>query len=248
MAISPQHEAGPEAAAGPDEIEDLDALAPLLELVGELEPEMRMQALTHSSWTERRVDAWGRLAFLGDSVLGLAVAEHLFSAFPRSDIGRLTKIHGQVVSGRACMEVAIGLGVPEMLAGTRPGDVEGGITIAELVASERAMASVVESLIGACYLELGFERTSAATLAAFMPQLELAAGTLLDFKSALQERLARDGRSVRYEIVEELGPPHDRTFTVEARIDGEVAGSGTGPSKKVAEQAAAAEALGETSV
>lgn len=249
MAISPEHEAGPGAEGVAAEIGDVDALAPLLELIGELEPEMRMQALTHSSWTERRVEAWGRLAFLGDSVLGLAVAEHLFSAFPRSDIGRLTKIHGQVVSGRACMEVAIGLGVPEMLVGTRPVDAEGGITIAELVASERAMASVVESLIGACYLELGFDRTSAATLAAFEPQLELAAGTLLDFKSALQERLARDGKSVHYLIVEETGPPHDRTFTVAARVGGEVAGSGTGPSKKAAEQSAAAEALkaGETS-
>lgn len=222
-------------------------MEPLLALIAELSDDVRLQALTHSSWTERRVRAWGRLAFLGDSVLGLAIAEHLFSHFSRSDIGRLTKIHGQVVSGRACMEVAFLLAVPQMLEESRPPGVDGGITIAELVSSERAMASVVESLIGACYLELGFERTAAATLAAFEPQIDLAAGTLLDFKSALQERLARDGRMVAYEIVEEAGPPHDRVFRVEARVDGRSLGSGSGSSKKAAEQAAAAEALGESS-
>jgi len=222
-----------------------DAVQPLLDLIAELGERERTQALTHSSWTDRRVEAWGRLAFLGDSVLGLAIAEHLFERFSRSDIGRLTKIHGQVVSGRACAEVAFLLEVPAMLADVRPPEREGGITVEELMTSERAMASVVEALIGACYLELGFERTAAATLAAFGPQIELASDTLLDFKSALQERLARDGRTVAYEIVEESGPPHDRLFRVEARVDGECVGTGSGASKKAAEQAAAAEALEE---
>ncbi len=220
-------------------------MATLVALIGELDPRIRRQALTHSSWTERRLRAWGRLAFLGDSVLGLAVAEELFTRFPRSDIGRLTKIHGQVVSGRACAEIAIVLGVPEMLEEARPHGFEGGISVAELVVSERAMASIVEALIGACYLELGIERTSAALLEAFEPQMELAAGTLLDFKSALQEQLARRGLVVSYETADESGPPHDRIFRVEAHVDGEVLGSGTGSSKKAAEQAAAAQALGE---
>jgi len=236
LAVSPEQD--PEDRGG------VEAVGPLLALIDRLGEEIRLQALTHSSWTDRRVQAWGRLAFLGDSVLGLAIAEHLFSAFPRSDIGRLTKIHGQVVSGRACAEVAFLLDVPSMLEETRPPGVEGGITVDELTTSERAMASVVEALIGACYLELGSERTAAATLAAFQPQIELAAGTLLDFKSALQERLARDGRTVSYAIVDESGPPHDRVFKVEARVNGDALGAGSGSSKKAAEQAAAAEALG----
>jgi ribonuclease-3 len=218
-------------------------VGPLLELIGELEAGARLQALTHSSWTERRVRSWGRLAFLGDSVLGLAVAEHLFARFPRSDIGRLTKIHGQVVSGRACAEIALELGVPVMLERAYPDGLEGGLAPAELIASERAMASIVESLIGACYLQFGLERTATALLAAFAQQIELASGTLLDFKSALQERLARRGRQVRYVVTEESGPPHDKTFEVEARVDEQVVGTGTGLSKKSAEQAAAAEAL-----
>jgi ribonuclease-3 len=223
------------------------AVLRLLALIAELDPELRLQALTHSSWTERRVRSWGRLAFLGDSVLGLAVAQSLYARFPRSDIGRLTKIHGQAVSGRACAEIAIELGVPEMLADAYPADFDGGLAPDELVASERAMASVVESLIGACYLEFGLDRTAEALLAAFEPQIELASGTLLDFKSALQERLARHGRRVRYEVTEESGPPHHKTFRVEARVDDEVLGAGTGASKKAAEQAAAAEALEEIS-
>jgi ribonuclease-3 len=222
------------------------SVAALLELVDRLEPRARKQALTHSSWTERRVKAWGRLAFLGDGVLGLAVAEELFSRFPRSDIGRLTKIHGQVVSGRACAEVAVLLGVPDMLEAERPSGLDGGIAPGDLVQSERAMASVTEALIGACYLEHGLEPTAAAIIAAFEPQLELATDTLLDFKSALQEQLARQGQTVGYDVVEESGPPHDRIFRVEARVGDEVAGTGTGSSKKAAEQAAAAEALGET--
>ena len=234
------------AAVSPEEEPpERGPVAPLLALVAELEPDSRLQALTHSSWTERRVRSWGRLAFLGDSVLGLAVAEHLFTRFPRSDIGRLTKIHGQAVSGRACAEIAIGLGVPEMLAEVYPRASEGGLAPVELVESERAMASIVEALIGACYLQFGLERTATALLAAFAPQVDLASGTLLDFKSALQEQLARQGRRVAYEITEESGPPHDKTFQVQARVGDEVAGTGNGASKKAAEQAAAAEALRE---
>jgi ribonuclease-3 len=217
----------------------------LLALIAELGPELRLQALTHSSWTERRVRSWGRLAFLGDSVLGLAVAEHLFTRFPRSDIGRLTKIHGQAVSGRACAEVAFELGVPAMLEESYPEGFDGGLAPDELVGSERAMASIVESLIGACYLEFGLQRTAEALLAAFAPQIDLASGTLLDFKSALQERLARRGRRVRYLVTDESGPPHEKTFRVEARDGDVILGTGTGTSKKAAEQAAAAEALEE---
>src|SRR6187397_2539917 len=157
------------------------AVEPLLELIGELDADARLQALTHSSWTDRRISSWGRLAFLGDSVLGLAVAEHLYERFPRTDIGRLTKIHGQAVSGRACAEIAVALGVPGMLERAYPDDFEGGLAPAELVGSERAMASIVESLIGACYLQFGLDRTAEALLAAFAPQVDLASGTLLDF-------------------------------------------------------------------
>jgi ribonuclease III len=215
----------------------------LAELIDALPSDLRARALTHSSWTADQADSYGRLAFLGDSVLGLAIAEHLFRTHPNAGIGRLTKVHGQAVSGRACAEVAIALGVEEKLREARPAEIEGGIDVDSLMASERALASVCEALIGACYLEHGFEATAEATVAAFGDQVELAQDELLDFKSALQERLARDGARVTYVVTAEEGPPHDRRFEVAASVDGEVIGEGSGRSKKAAEQAAAAEAL-----
>jgi ribonuclease-3 len=216
---------------------------PLRELLDGLPLTLRRQALTHSSWVEHRADSYGRLAFLGDSVLGLAIAEHLFTSYPRADIGRLTKMHGQAVSGRACAEVAIDLGVPELLEEAAPGALEGGIEVSALLASERALASVCEAVIGASYLHHGFEVTAAATVAAFSHEIEIASERLLDFKSALQERLARNGTRVRYEVTGESGPPHDRVFAVAASVNGEVVGEGSGRSKKAAEQAAAERAM-----
>src|SRR3954452_17970842 len=215
----------------------------LSRLISELPDELRLQAVTHSSWTGHRADSYGRLAFLGHGVLGLAVAEYLFRQFPRADIGRLTKIHGQAVSGRACAEVARELGLPKMLTDAAPESTDGGIDVESLLESERAMASVCEAVIGACYMHYGFQQTSEATVAAFADQIDLAQETMLDFKSALQEQLAREGARVPYEVTREAGPPHDRCFEVAARIDAEVIGTGEGRSKKAAEQAAAAEAL-----
>lgn len=229
--------AGPEARDG---VDDARALA---DLIAGLPTDLHLRAVTHSSWTADRADSYGRLAFLGDAVLGLAVAEHLFRELGRADIGPLTKLHGQAVSGRACKEVALALGLPRLLGEAEPEVLEGGISAAELLESERAMSSITESVIGACYLHFGFEQTAAAVTEAFAPQLELAAGTVLDFKSALQEELARSSRLVAYRVTAESGPPHDRTFEVEAVVGDEVLGTGNGRSKKAAEQAAAAAVL-----
>ncbi len=212
-------------------------------LIDSLPSDLRRRSLTHSSWTEHRADAYGRLAFLGDSVLGLSIAEHLFNKLPRSDIGRLTKIHGQAVSGRACAEVALELGLPELMREVEPDRFEGGIELRVLLESERALASVCESVIGAVYIEHGLEVAKEAVVAAFAAQVALASETVLDFKSALQERIARDGARVRYEVLDEDGPPHDRTFEVAASVEGQRLGKGTGGTKKAAEQAAAQEAL-----
>jgi ribonuclease-3 len=215
----------------------------LRELIASLPEEERRRALTHSSWVAHRADSYGRLAFLGDSVLGLAVAEHLFRRFPRSDIGRLTKVHGQAVSGRACAAVAAELGLPEGLGANAPPARAGGIDVDALLASERALASLCEAAIGACYLHHGFEATTEATVAAFSEQIEIASVELLDYKSALQELLAREGSRVRYEVTSEAGPPHDRSFVVAAMVDHDVIGTGNGRSKKAAEQEAAQAAM-----
>ena len=216
--------------------------ASLAELFADTPEELRRQALSHSSWVEARTESYGRLAFLGDSVLGLSVATLLFDEHPDADIGELTKILNHAVSGRACAEVANELGLPEMLAERAPTEGE-GLPVETLLASERTLASVCEAVIGACYLTHGFERTSAAVVEAFNEEVEQATRERLDFKSELQERLAREGETVSYEVANEVGPPHDRRFEIRATVDGDEIGSGSGRSKKEAEQAAAQRAL-----
>jgi ribonuclease III len=211
----------------------------LHELVDQLPPELAKPAFTHSSWTARRADSYERLAFLGDSVLGLAVTTHLFPRLEadRFGPGRLTKIRAQAVSGRSCRIVAERLGVPERLRAAAPAAARPGVEA--LVNTERVLASVIEAVIGACYLAFGYEATAEAVVDAFAQEIEDALENPVDFKSALQERLARRGELVSYAVVEEQGPPHDRTFTVNATIDGVEIGSGIGRSKKDAEQEAA---------
>lgn len=216
--------------------------ASLAELFADTPEELRRQALSHSSWVGRRTESYGRLAFLGDSVLGLSVAALLFEAHPDADIGELTKILNQAVSGRACAEVARRLELPGMLSGEAPDDGD-GLPVDTLLASERTLASVCEAVIGACYLAHGFERTSAAIVEAFEDEVEQATRQRLDFKSELQERLARDGVTVSYEVASEAGPPHDRRFEIRATVGEDELGVGSGRSKKEAEQAAARRAL-----
>jgi ribonuclease-3 len=208
-----------------------------------LPPHLRQQAFTHASWTARRADSYERLAFLGDSVLALAVTTHLYPrlAADRFGAGRLTKIRAQAVSGRSCREVAERIGVVARLTEHAPKGV--GTPVEALVQTERVLASVVEAIIGACYLDVGFEKTAEAVVEAFQPEIEAALEHPVDFKSQLQERLARDAEVVIYAIVAEEGPPHDRVFEVEARVSGEPVARGSGRSKKDAEQAAARAAL-----
>jgi ribonuclease III len=212
-------------------------------LLDGLAPDLDQNVFTHASWTTRRADSYERLAFLGDSVLSLAITSHLF---PRLDAerfgaGQLTKIRAQTVSGRSCRAVAERLGIPDRLrAAAPPGSAAG---VESLIATERVLASVIEAVIGACYLTYGYEPVAEAVVEAFQPELAEALEHPVDFKSALQEQLARRGAVVGYVVVSEQGPPHDRTFTVSARIDSEEIGVGAGRSKKDAEQAAAQFAL-----
>lgn len=221
------------------------AVAALSALIADLPEELRRQALTHSSWTERRVDSFERLAFLGDSVLGLAVASQLFARFETTPSGGLTKVHNQAVSGVSCAAVGAELGVPEMLRASEPEGVTGAIPATVLLEGERPLPEATEALIGACYLAFGFERTAAAVVEAFEPRIELASETRIDFKSALQELLARRGSRVSYEVIAATGPPHRRRFEVAAIVDSERVGSGEGRSKKAAEQVAAERALAQ---
>ena len=215
----------------------------LRSLLDGLPEDLRQQVFTHASWTEKRAASYSRLAFLGDSVLGLAVTTYLYPRLEaeRYGAGRLTKIRAQAVSGPSCRAVAERIGVPDRLREQAPEGV--GQSAATLVETERVLASVIEAVIGAVYIHNDYESTAQAVVEAFMPEIERALEHPVDFKSTLQERLARTGRTVVYEVTDELGPPHDRTFEVAALVEDVPVGSGSGRSKKHAEQEAAKAAL-----
>jgi ribonuclease III len=214
----------------------------LEELLAELPEDMRRQAFTHASWVEHRSESYERLAFLGDVVLSLAVSTHLYPRFERHGAGRLTKVRAQAVSGPSCARVARGLGVPGELQAAAPGGTTGR-SAELLLGSERVLASICEAIIGAAYLAFGFERTCTATVASFLDEIEEALEHPVDYKSVLQERLARRAEIVTYRTVSEEGPAHDRSFIAVAEVEGEELGRGEGKTKKSAEQEAALHAL-----
>jgi ribonuclease-3 len=188
-----------------------------------------------------RAQSYERLAFLGDSVLSIAVSRALFPRFPHSTAGRLTKIRAQAVSRRSCVEIARATGVPDRMRTAAPPGYE--YQVERLTSADSVLAEAVEAGIGACLLQHGFESTAEAVAEAFESQIEYAIANLYDFKSELQERLARRGEVVTYRVTREEGPAHDRLFETIAEVDGNRLGSGTGRSKKESEQEAARVAL-----
>jgi ribonuclease-3 len=175
-------------------------------------------------------------------VLSLAVSTHLYPRFESYGAGRLTKVRAQAVSGPSCARVALGLGVPNELRAAAP---EGttGRSAEMLVGSERVLASICEAVIGAAYLAFGFDRTAPAVVESFEREIEEALEHPVDYKSVLQERLARRAEVVSYRTVSEEGPAHDRSFIAVAEVAGEELGRGEGKTKKGAEQEAALQAL-----
>ena len=215
----------------------------LADLLDDIPSDLARQAFSHASWTRPRSESYERLAFLGDAVLALAVSSHLYPLLAEYGVGRLTKVRAQAVSGAACAEVALDLGVPERLREQAPEGDERGFE--SLIASERVLSSVTEAVIGAVYLGLDYDRVADPVVAAFADQIDEALNHSADFKSVLQERVARRGAVVDYAVVEETGPPHDRHFVIAARVKGREVGRGEGRTKKTAEQEAAAQGLAE---
>ncbi len=174
-------------------------------------------------------------------MLGLAITAHLYPrlAAERYGAGHLTKIRAQTVSGVACRGVAERIGVPARLTAAAPA----GMTADGLKETERVLASIMEAVIGACHLHHGFAVTAAAVVEAFEPEIAAALDHPIDFKSALQERLAQRGEIIAYTVTAEEGPPHERTFEIAAHLGDRPIGTGRGHSKKAAEQEAARVAL-----
>jgi ribonuclease-3 len=215
-------------------LEDLGAL------IEALPDDLHRRVFTHTSWTEDRGESYERLEFLGDGVLGLAVAEELCRRFPDDDEGRLAKLRAHIVSRRSCAVVARLLDLGGALEREREAR---GLERAGLDTNRNVLAALCEAAIGACFLHHGYRATARAVIEAFEDRVTYADQAFVDHKTELQEQLARQGATVSYELVDAEGPAHRRRFTTAAVVDGQTLGVGTGPSKKVAEQAAAREAL-----
>jgi len=173
-------------------------------------------------------------------VLDLAVARALYGEHPEFSEGELAKIRAHVVSRESCAVVAGDLDLGGRLAAfaeAPPGEPE------RLAGNRNVLAALLEALLAALFLQHGFEAIEQAIVDAFRGRIDYALTSYVDHKTELQEALAQDGRQVAYVVIGTEGPPHERTFTVEATVDGEQIGVGRGRSKKEAEQEAAREAL-----
>jgi len=218
---------------------DLD---PLFEILGHgfADPQLLAEALTHPSAHARRGvrQSYERLEFLGDRVLGLVVAELLWRRFPDEAEGALTRRHTGLVRRESLVEVAraIGLGRFVILS---PGEAQAGAR-----ENPSVLADACEAVIAALYLDGGLEAARGFVHRYWEPLLQIAVTPPRDPKTALQEWAQGRGRGLPiYETVDVAGPAHKRLFTVSVRVEGTEPASASGPSKRAAETAAAAELL-----
>ena len=153
----------------------------------------------------------------------------------------MAKVRSHVVSRASCAIVARDLELGDRMLAESESQVSAEVT--RLSQNRNVLAALLEAALAALYLEHGFEPIARAIVEAFEPHIEFALTSQFDHKTDLQERLARSGRGVNYIVLEVAGPPHDRTFTAAAVIESQIVGTGSGRSKKDAEQSAARQAL-----
>jgi ribonuclease-3 len=201
---------------------------------------------THASWAVDRASSYERLEFLGDSVLELAIARELYERYPDFSEGRLAKIRSHVVSRASCAVVARQLELGDRLE-ERGADIPAD-ELHRLAHNRNVLAALLEAAFAALFLEHGFEPVERPIVEAFSGRIEYALTSHVDYKTELQEALARRGQSVNYSVLEVEGPPHSRRFRCAAVIEGEPFGEGAGESKKAAEQEAAKQALAKLGV
>ncbi len=199
------------------------------------------EAFTHSSFnadanTKHR--DYERFEFLGDSVINMVVTEYAFTVHPEMGQGNLTKLKSMLVATNSLSALSLKYGLDKYIR-------VGNSFVAQVSRSKHLLEDVFESFIGAVYLDQGFEFTKKLLLDIFAKEIEnFKMSEMTDYKSKLQEETQAEHReSVVYELINESGPAHNRTFTVRVLFDGIELGVGTGSTKKQAEQNAAKQAL-----
>ncbi len=212
-------------------------------------PSLLKQALVHRSYAHEHPEAVDgdneRLEFLGDAVLSLAMSHLLVEKFPKLDEGALSKIRASLVNEESLAEVGQVLNLGELLLLGKGEERTGGRQKPSLI------ADAVEAVLGAIYLDGGLDPAFRVVRRFLGSTLDRASGEMdpvqsldKDYKTQLQELTQAHWKETpRYQVVREEGPDHDKTFHVEAYLNGELLASGIGKTKKAAEQAAAREAL-----
>ena len=200
-------------------------------------------ALTHSSYAnENRASGIvcnERLEFLGDSVLGVTVADFLYRHFPDMPEGRMTRLRAELVCEQSLHRVALELHLGDYLRLGKGEEHNGGRKRASI------LSDAVEAVIAAMYLDAGMETAAGFIHRCLLDDVRaIETPTFTDYKTSLQELVQRhSGQVLSYELVGEQGPDHAKTFRVQVCLNGDPIGRGTGRTKKEAEQAAAANAL-----
>lgn len=206
--------------------------------------ELLTRALTHSSFNGSQEDDseenYEKLEFLGDAFLDAVVSQWLIEEHPDMKEGDLSKTRALIVCEKSLARIALQLGIAPFIRMSRGEEITGGRERPSI------LADTVEAVIGAIFLDGGYEAVRDFILNTFRETFReaLQDGGKKDFKTQLQELLQQRGTvEIRYEVAKEEGPPHDKTFYVNLMIEGSLAGSGQGRSKKEAEQNAAEDGL-----
>lgn len=205
------------------------------------DPSLLAEALTHTSFSaEYTATSYERLEFLGDAVLGLVAASMIFDSYPDAPEGEMTKLRAAVVDQRSLASVGRSIGITAHIRVGRGEERSGGRDRDSIV------SDVVEALIGAVYLDGGWEPVDRLIRHEWGPVIDERASSqaTTDPRSRLQELLAKSRRTVSF-TYEQSGPDHEILFTATASVDGETIGLGTGGSKKSAAIDAARNALEE---
>jgi len=206
-------------------------------------PALLEQALVHSSYANENpalATSNERLEFLGDAVLGLIIAQELYRRLPRSGEGEMTELRSRLVRRDALSRSAQAINLGSYLYLGKGEEASGGRS------KPANLADALEAVIAAIFLDRGFNATSDFILSLMGKELDTAIsqGVQSDYKSQLQELIqARHQPAPTYQLIEAIGPDHDRRFTVEVRMGDTTLGSGEGKSKKAAEEDAARSAL-----
>lgn len=204
--------------------------------------ELIITALTHSSYAnENRKDKVKyneRLEFLGDSVLGMVTAKHLFSHFPDMPEGQMSKMRAELVCEQSLETVAKELHIGDYLRLGKGEELSGGRE------RKSILADAVESVIAALYLDSGLELAESFINKYILSKIETGSYVIKDYKTLLQELVQKkSGQIIKYELIGESGPDHNKIFTSAMFLNDKLMGEGSGKSKKEAEQMAAKKAM-----